>query len=81
MLTIAVIETKIELSSHKDTCVVGNHYLVVHDHSRPVNVFGCDPKVGLKHAHTINTAVVYIKPEIDVCYHSLNQLGNLNEGS
>ena len=37
--SLTVIKTKIELDSHADTCVVGDHFIVVHDHKRPVNVF------------------------------------------
>ena len=35
----------------------------LHDHNRPVNVFGYDPKVGLKHACIVNAAVAYTEPE------------------
>ena len=41
-------QSKIELDSHSDTCVVGDQCLVVHDHNRPVNVYGRDPKAGSK---------------------------------
>ena len=42
---LAVVKTKIELDSHADKCVVGDHCLVVHDH-RLVYVFVYDPKTG-----------------------------------
>ena len=35
---VTAVETEIELGSHVGICVVGYHCLVVHDHSRPVNV-------------------------------------------
>ena len=38
--SIAVVKTKIELDSHANTCVVGDHCLIVNDHIRPVNVCG-----------------------------------------
>ena len=37
--SIAVVETKIEVDTHEDTCVVGDQCLAVYDHNRPVNVF------------------------------------------
>ena len=61
--SLAVVISKIELDLHADTSVVGNHCQVVHYHKRPVNVFGYDPKAGLKHDHIVNAAVAYIRPE------------------
>ena len=46
---IAVADTKLKLHSHADTCVLGNYYLISHDHNRPVNINGYNPKAGLKH--------------------------------
>ena len=57
--SLAVVETKIDLNSHADTCVVGNHCLVVPDHNRPVYVFWCNPKVGLKHACIVDAAITF----------------------
>ena len=45
--------------THADICVVGCQYLVMFDHNKPVNVFGCVPKVGLKHVNTINAIIIY----------------------
>ena len=36
-------ETRTELDSHADTCVVGKNTLIVHDYDRKVNVTGYDP--------------------------------------
>ena len=38
--SLVVVKTKVKLDSHADTCVVGDHYLIVHDHNRPVNYYG-----------------------------------------
>ena len=56
--SFTVVKAKVEFNSHADTCVVGDHCLVVHDHNRSVNVFGYDPKAELKHAHIVNANVV-----------------------
>ena len=62
-ISVAVVKTKIKLDSHADTCVVGDHYLIVYDHNRPVNIYRYDPKADLKHACMVNTAVAYKEPE------------------
>ena len=61
--SLLVVETKIELDLHADTCVVGDHYLIVHDHNRPVNVYGYNSKAGLKHTCIVNATVAYTVPE------------------
>ena len=33
-------ESRTEIDSHADTCVIGKHALIVHDFERPVNVVG-----------------------------------------
>ena len=58
-----VVKTEIELDSHSDTCVVGDHCLSVHDHKRSVNVYGYDPKSGSKHACLVDATVIYIEPK------------------
>ena len=63
--SLAIVETIIELDSHADTCVVGDHFLVVHDHNRPVNVFGFYPKAGLKCACMVDAVVACTEPETD----------------
>ena len=40
----AVVKTKIKLNSHADTCIVGDHCLIVHDHNRTVNIYDTIPK-------------------------------------
>ena len=61
-ICLLVVETKIELDLHAHTCVVGDYFLVICDHKRPVNAFGYDPKAGSKHAHIVNAAVAYTEP-------------------
>ena len=60
---LAIAKTKIDLDSHADTCVVGDHCLNVHDHNRPVNVYGYDPNAGSKLAHIVSATVAYEGPE------------------
>ena len=72
--SLAVIKTKIELDSHADTCVVHNQCLIVHDHDRPENVFGYNPKTGSKHACIVNATVSYTESETgQVVILSINQ--------
>ena len=61
--SLTVVKTEIELESHADTCVVGDHCLVIHDHNRPMNVFGYDLKAGWKHVCIIDAAIAYTEPE------------------
>ena len=42
--SVASSKPKVELDSHTDTCVVGDNYLVIHDHHRSVNVYSYEPK-------------------------------------
>ena len=74
--SIAVVETKIQLDSHADTCVVGDHCLIVHDLNRPVNVYGYNPKAGTKHAHLVNAAVLipYLRQVKLLSFQSIRQL-------
>ena len=57
----SVVNSKpeIELDSHADTCVVGDNYLVICDHDRPVNSYSYDPKDGHKGANRVDAAVGY----------------------
>ena len=72
--SIAVVETKIELDSHAETCVLGHHCLIIHDHNRAVNVYGYDPKAGSKHTCIFNVTVAYTVPKTDqVVILSINQ--------
>ena len=61
--SLTVVKTKIELDSHADTCILGDNCLIVHNHNRPVNVYGYNPKAGSKHAHIVNAAVAYRETE------------------
>ena len=60
--SLAVVKTKIELDSHADVCVVGDHYLMEHDQNRPVNVNGYNPKARSKYACIVDATVVYTEP-------------------
>lgn len=57
-------ETRTELDSHADTCVVGNDTaLLIFDYERPVRVFGYNEDVGEKaHCKTVSAVVAYDHP-------------------
>ena len=57
--SVASSKPKAELNSHADSCVVGDNWLVIHDHDRPVNVYSYDPKDGHKSAKTVDATVGY----------------------
>ena len=60
--TSSVTCLKSELDSHADTCVVGKHALVVHEHNKLVNVFSYDPKSKGKPAKIVDALVKYVDP-------------------
>ena len=62
MSTSSVTCLKSELDSHADTCVVGKHALVVHEHNKMVNVFSYDPKSKGKPAKIVDALVKYVDP-------------------
>ena len=64
----SLVEPKMKLCSHVEKCVVDNHCLVIHDHSRPVNVVGYNPKSRSKCAHTVTAAVAYDEPKAGQVY-------------
>ena len=56
-------ETRTELDSHADACVIGRNALVVQDFNRPVDVTGYDPGLGTKrNLRTITGALAYDDP-------------------
>ena len=59
----SLVKTKIELDSHAYTHFVVDHCLIVHDHNRPVNVFGYDPRMALKNACIGDAFVAFTEPE------------------
>ena len=60
---LSVHETRSELDSHADTCVVGKEALIVHDFDRTVNVSGFDESLGtVKGLKTVSAAVAYDDP-------------------
>ena len=73
--SIEVVKTKIELDSRADTCVVGDHCLIVHDHNRPVNVYEYNSKPGSEHACIVDAALSDAIPETgQVVILSINQV-------
>ena len=61
-------ETRMELDSHADTCVLGKGCLKVFDWNRPVNVSGWNPKDGERLCQTISGAVAYDHPQTGQLY-------------
>ena len=57
-------EKRTDLDSHADTCVIGQHALIVHNFNRPVNVVGYDPSKGIMtpNCRTVLAAVAYDFP-------------------
>ena len=54
---------KIELDSHADKSVVGDNCLVIHDHTRPVNIYSYNPKDGHRSAKTVDATLGYQDPQ------------------
>ena len=63
-------EQKTDLDSHADTCVIGQHVLIMHDFNRPVNVVGYDPSKVIMNPNcqTVLAAVVYDCPITGVVF-------------
>ena len=57
-------EQRTDLDSHADTCVIGQHALIVHDFKRTVNVTGYDPLKGTMDpiCRTFSAAIAYDFP-------------------
>ena len=54
-------EQRTDLNSHADTCIIGQHALIVHNLNRPVNVVGYDTLKGIMNSNcqTFSAAVAY----------------------
>ena len=59
-------ETRAELDSHADTCVVGKHAIIIHDYGRHVNVTGYDTSEGTvaKDLRTGSSGLAYDDPRL-----------------
>ena len=57
-------EQRTELGSHADTCVIGQHALIVHNFNCPVNVVGYDLSKGIMtpNYRTVLAVVAYDCP-------------------
>ena len=57
-------EQRTDLDIHADTCVIGQHALIVYDFNRPVNVTGYDPLKGTMAPNrpTVSAAIAYDCP-------------------
>ena len=53
-------DSRTELDSHADTCVVGDDALIIHEHNRIVDVFGYEGSAGRsKRLKVVDAAVVH----------------------
>ena len=50
---------RVELDAHADTCAVGRHALLVHEHPKVVMVSGFDPSQPPRKAKVVDAAVRY----------------------
>ena len=57
-------EKQTYLDSHADTCIIGQHALILHDFNLSVNVVGYDPSKGIMtpNCQTVPAAVAYEFP-------------------
>jgi hypothetical protein len=62
-------ETTLELDSHADTCVLGQHALITLDHNRPVAVMGYDESLSTKTYKTVSGVVAYTNPKTGRTLH------------
>ena len=57
---MSVTESRTDLDSHADQCVIGRNALLVHDYNRPINVSGYDPTGPVtSNLRTISAALAY----------------------
>jgi hypothetical protein len=63
------IETTLELDSHANTCVVGEHALIIYDFNRPMDVHGYDKTQGSQRYWTVTAVLKYIHLFTGVTYH------------
>jgi hypothetical protein len=61
-MTDSVVETKLKLDSHADTCVLGRHALITLDYNRPVSVMGYDASLGTHTYKTVSGVIAYTDP-------------------
>ena len=59
-----VVNTKIEMDWHTDTCLVGDQCLVINHNNRPENVFGFDPKQDQSMLHPIEIEGPWSSPHL-----------------
>ena len=55
-------QSRVELDSHADTCVIGMNAMIIHDHRRRVSVTGYDPKAGSNLYRIVSAALAYDDP-------------------
>jgi hypothetical protein len=61
-MTDSVVETTLELDSHADTCVLGQHALMTLDYNRPVSIMGYDASLGTHTYKTVSGVIAYTDP-------------------
>ena len=58
-VSVASSKPKAELDSHADTYVVGDNYLVIHGHNKPVNLYSYNPNGDHRSAKMVDATEGY----------------------
>ena len=59
------VDSRTELDTHADTCVVGKHCLITHEFDRLVSVTGYDPNQGkVKDLKIVSAVIAYDCPAL-----------------
>ena len=72
---LIAVESRTELDTHADTCVVGKDCLITHEYDRLVSVTGYDPNQGkVKDLKVVSAAIAYDCPDTgEVIIIKINQ--------
>ena len=62
-------ETTLELDSHANTSILGQHALIILDYNRPVSIVGYDKSFGTNVYQTISRVVPYTDPKTGRTLH------------
>ena len=61
--SVSSSKPKVGFNSHADTCIVSDNCLVIHNHSRPVNVYNDGPKADHRSVKKVDATVGYQDPQ------------------
>jgi hypothetical protein len=68
-LSDQITETTLELDSHADTSISGQHAIITLDYNRPVGVVGYDKALGTRIYQTVSGVVAYTDPQTGRTLH------------